>query len=294
MENILELKLPYRRPYHWDALIGFLLLRAAPGVEAAGEHCYRRTVRCGDRAGIIEVRCLPREPHLLLRIPGDLAPHSDEIAAGVGRLFDLQVSPREVAGRLGSDPQLARLVRAFPGLRLPGAWNGFEIAVRAILGQQVSVKSATTLLGRVLKVYGDPLETGDPELFRLFPSPERLACAPLEEHGVIPRRSGAIRFLAQEVAQGRLSFQSRAGLDDTISRLTALLGVGPWTAHYIAMRACGEADAFPSGDLILRRAAAPGNSPVTERELLRKAEAWRPWRAYAAVYLWTQYGNGGG
>jgi AraC family transcriptional regulator of adaptative response / DNA-3-methyladenine glycosylase II len=175
---------------------------------------------------------------------------------------------------------------------MPGAWDGFEIAVRAILGQQVSVKAANTLAGRLVRAYGQPLQTASAdELVYLFPCPDRLAEADFSDIGLMPQRAEAIRGLARAVRAGHLAFGTAVGLEEAIACLTALPGVGTWTAHYIAMRALGEPDAFPAGDLALRRAAAENKGEMlTETQLRQQAEPWRPWRAYAAMCLWRQLG----
>jgi AraC family transcriptional regulator of adaptative response / DNA-3-methyladenine glycosylase II len=208
----------------------------------------------------------------------------------VQRLFDLKAVPEAIAGHLGADPALAEALQHAPGLRLPGAWDGFELAVRAILGQQISVKAATSLSGRVAQAYGEPLCAETSDLRYLFPTPDRLAEAPLTGLGLMPKRAETIRALARAIVQGELALHTAANLDEAVAQLVAIPGIGAWTAHYIAMRALGEPDAFPAGDLILRRAATlVPEPPLTEVQLRQRAEAWRPWRAYAAMLLWSTY-----
>jgi AraC family transcriptional regulator of adaptative response / DNA-3-methyladenine glycosylase II len=213
-----------------------------------------------------------------------------QISERIRTLFDLRADPMAITNHLKQDEHLTGLVQDFPGLRVPGAWDGFEIAVRAILGQQVSIKAANTLAGRLVKTYGEPLQTAeDDELAYLFPRPERLAEATLSDIGLMPSRAEAIRALARAVRDGELVFGTAIGLEEAVGHLTALPGLGPWTAHYIAMRALGEPDAFPAGDLGLRRTAAETKATtLTESQLRQRAEAWRPWRAYAAMYLWQR------
>jgi AraC family transcriptional regulator of adaptative response / DNA-3-methyladenine glycosylase II len=176
-------------------------------------------------------------------------------------------------------------VRQRPGLRIPGAWDGFELAVRAILGQQVSVRGATTLAGRLAAKFGAPLaETSEAGLTHLFPSAAVLATADVASIGLPRARAEAIRALARAVADGELAIDAGLELDALIEKLCEIPGIGPWTAHYVAMRACGETDAFPAGDLVLRRAYGGARS---EAALLAASEAWRPWRAYAALQLWA-------
>jgi AraC family transcriptional regulator of adaptative response / DNA-3-methyladenine glycosylase II len=290
-EANLQLKLSYRPPLDWQSLIRFLQARAIPGVEAISADRYRRTVHIGEATGIIQVQPGEGAQYLLLQVPPELSRGLMQISERVRNLFDLRADPMQISSHLTQDKRMAELVQSHPGLRIPGAWDGFEIAVRAIVGQQVSVKAANTLAGRLVKAYGQPLQTaGDDELAYLFPCPDRLADADFSATGLMPQRAEAIRGLARAVRDGHLAFGTAVGLEEAIACLTALPGVGAWTAHYIAMRALGEPDAFPSGDLALRRAAAEkkGNM-LTEAQLRERAEPWRPWRAYAAMYLWQHY-----
>jgi AraC family transcriptional regulator, regulatory protein of adaptative response / DNA-3-methyladenine glycosylase II len=292
-KDALHLKLFYRPPYDWPALIGFLRSRAIPGVEAVEDACYRRTVRIGEASGIIEVQPVLEEHHLLLTVPAQFSRHMLLISERVRDQFDLRTDLLAVASRLGEDEKMGELVKAHPGLRVPGAWDGFELSVRAILGQQISVKAASTMAGRLVEAFGERLPQAE-ELNpgRLFPTPHLLAEAELTEIGLTRPRALCIRELARAVRDGELSFSTSAGLDETVERLTALPGIGNWTAHYIALRALREPDAFPAGDLALRRVASQNSLPLSETELLKQAEAWRPWRAYAAMHLWNSYSAG--
>jgi len=289
----LHLRLSYRPPYDWQSLIQFLQARAIPGVESVDEKRYRRTVQVGDEWGIIKVQPVESESHLLLSVPSNLSKGLIQIVERTRRLFDLNADPAEIMRHLQQDKMMATIVQAYPGLRVPGAWDGFEIAIRAILGQQVSVKAATTFAGRLVKAYGEPLSIPDEDqLSFLFPRPEQLAAAELSGLGLTPKRIEAIRELAKAVRDGDLVLGTAIGLGKATEPLMALPGVGPWTAHYIAIRALGEPDAFPSGDLILRRAAAEiEGKTLTEAQLRQRAEMWRPWRSYAAMYLWKKYTN---
>lgn len=294
-EGQLCLRLGYRPPFDARRLFGFLALRAIPGVEVVTASGYRRSVRLAvegragweERCGTISVTA-PRTGNFLeLRVAPELSAGLARIAHGVRRLFDLGADPREITAWLRRDPGLrGRLVRA-PGLRVPGAFDGFELAVRAILGQQVSVRGATTLAGRVVKQFGTPLgDTAAGEPTHAFPSARALCDTELESVGLTRARAGAIRGLAQAVAAGGLELDRPLGLDPALATLEALPGIGPWTAHYVAMRALGEPDAFPASDLGLRKALGAHGSPLPERVLAERAEAWRPWRAYAAMALW--------
>ncbi len=287
----LRLRLSYRPPLDWPSLIQFLHARAIPGVESVERDAYRRTVRVGNSVGVLELQHIEGEQYLLLSVPPELSRSLMYISERMRTLFDLRADPLAITNHLRHDKQTSGLVERYPGLRVPGAWDGFEVAVRAILGQQVSVKAANTLAGRLVKKYGEPLQKakGD-QLAYLFPLPERLAEANLFDIGLMPGRAEAIRALATAVRNGDLNFSTAIGLEEAVERITDLPGVGPWTAHYIAMRALSEPDAFPAGDLGLRRAAAEiKGTMLTESQLRQRAEAWRPWRAYAAMYLWRRY-----
>ncbi len=275
-----RLRLAYRPPLDWEGLIGFLAARATPGVELVTASSYQRTIALGGKTGTIAVGRSTRKPviDLEVRFPGSRV--QPAIVERVRRMFDLDANPAAIAKHLGHDPWLGPVMKRHPGLRTPGAWDGFELSVRAILGQQVSVAAATTIAGRLARRFGSPVR-GESGLDRIFPTPAQLAAAPIEEEGVIRSRAGAIRALARAVMAGDLAFAGAA--PEAVTRaLQALPGIGPWTAQYIAMRALGEPDAFLAGDLILRQRAGG----CTARELETHAERWRPWRAYAVMLLW--------
>jgi AraC family transcriptional regulator of adaptative response / DNA-3-methyladenine glycosylase II len=276
-----RVRLAYRPPYAWDAILAFLAARATPGVEAVDGERYRRTIAVNGEAGVFSVSHM-RDGHALaldIRFPDPRA--LLRIVERVRRIFDLAADPTLIADHLGEDPLLAPVLERHPGLRTPGAWDGFEIAVRAVLGQQVSVRAATTLAGRIASTFGAAIEFEN-GLTRLFPTPERLAAAPLETVGIIRTRANTIRELARQVADGRLSLQTCGDPSRMAVALDDIAGIGRWTAEYIAMRAFGEPDAFLTGDLVLRRIAGD----CTARALDARAEAWRPWRAYAVMLMW--------
>lgn len=273
--------LAYRPPYDWEAMLDFLARRAIEGVEHASGREYRRTVRI-ERAGrvhtgVIRVTALPRRSAVRVVVSESLGRVLPSVLGRVKHLFDLSCHPGEVAQALGP---LAKT----PGLRVPGCIDGFEIAVRAILGQQVTVKAATVIAHRLVERFGEPLEGAEP-LRWLFPSAARLAQAPVSDIaacGIIASRARAISHLAQEVAHGRLSLERTAPLDATLAALTGIPGIGPWTAQYIAMRGLGWPDAFPHPDVAAMKAMGQTSAPAG----LRMAEQWRPWRAYALMHLW--------
>ncbi len=283
----LSLRLGFRPPFDWPTVVGYLRARAIPGVEAVEADCYRRTILIDSQTGTIAIRPVGGASQLELRVAHPDSRALFGIVERVRRLFDLDADPSEITDHLRQDRRLSALVGARPGLRLPGAWDGFELAVRAILGQQVTVKGASTLAGRLAAAYGERLDPGaEPQLGLLFPTAERLAVAELAEIGLPKARADAIRALARAVCDRRVRFDSARGADGLAEALTQLPGIGRWTAEYVAMRALHEPDAFPADDLGLLRAAEELGLATTPKELMATAEAWRPWRAYAAVHLW--------
>ena len=283
--DAVTLRLPYRPPLAWARAIAFLQLRATSGVEVVEHDRYRRTVRLDGAPAAIELRLVPDEPHLLLSLPASSDTRLVDVAERAQRVFDLGADPLTIGAHLGQSAELSDLVRRRPGIRMPGAWDGFELAVRAVLGQQIGLRAANTLAARLVAAYGQPYDAGE-GLTHLFPEAEALAAADLRRIGATRAQERSIRALAAAVAAGELAIETPRGLDEFVERICRLPGFGPWTAHYVAMRACGEPDAFPAGDLGLRRAAGNGQ-PLSARDLSRRAEAWRPCRAYAAMYLWS-------
>lgn len=282
-------------PLAWPALLGFLGARAIPGVEAVAGGRYRRTIAAGGAQGVVEVALAAGGRQLAATIRLPAAVPRPPLVARLRRLFDLDAAPRPIAVRLSADPRLAPLVAARPGLRVPGAFDPFELAVRAILGQQVTVAAATALAGRLVAVYGEPLAGPAPDAAApsfVFPPPARLAAADLAPLGMPRARAAAIAELAAAAAADDGLFAADAPLDAAIAQLRRLRGVGEWTAQYIAMRALRAPDAFPPGDVGLLRAMATRAGRPTPAELLARAERWRPYRAYAALHLWSA-GAGG-
>lgn len=286
--DALVLRLGYRPPYDFVGVLDFLRTRALPGIEQVDAHAYARVFGPAAAPGWLRLSAWPDDGNALkLELhcprPAQLLPQVTRLR----RMFDLDAEPRAICGVLGFGGVLAPLLRKCPGLRLPGGWDGFEIAVRAVLGQQVSVAAARTLAARIVQRWGEPLATPAlPGLERLFPSPERLAEADLREIGVTTARAETIRGIARALLDGRADFRPEQPLDEFVARWTALPGIGEWTAHYMAMRALSHPDAFPAADLILRRAATGGTGELTTKALTTLAEAWRPWRAYAVMHLW--------
>lgn len=291
----ISLSLTYRPPFDWDAMLAYLASRATPGVEAvtaAGRGRYWRSVRLDGHHGYLAVGRAPRAPALRVEVSGALAPVLATLRARLRRLFDLDAEPLTVAAHLAADRMLAPLVALRPGLRVPGAVDGFELALRAILGQQVSVRGATTLSGRLAALIAEPLPDAPTEALAYMPvAAERVAQASIASVmgiGLTRARAECIVTLARTVAIGEWpELSSDKHVDDPaefVRRLTTLPGIGAWTAQYVAMRAIGWPDAFPEGDLGLRKAMG-GLTPV---RLRARAERWRPWRAYAAQHLWAR------
>jgi AraC family transcriptional regulator of adaptative response / DNA-3-methyladenine glycosylase II len=278
--------IPFQAPFDWEGLLAFLGRRQVPELESVSNGLYSRYVALGSVGGVIEVRPAPTRHALLVHFPEAFDSQADALLARVRHIFDMDAGPEAIRSVLGNDPFLDKILTKFPGLRVPGSWDPFELAVRAILGQQVSVAAATTIAGRLVRKFGRRItEAGG----YIFPEPATLANAELESLGLVRSRAASIRALALAVIEGRLALDGGGPMEHSIEQLTAIPGVGPWTAHYIAMRALRFSDAFPAADLILRRSASATSTPISVRDLTVRAEAWRPWRAYGAIALWRGY-----
>jgi AraC family transcriptional regulator of adaptative response / DNA-3-methyladenine glycosylase II len=283
------LHIAYRPPYDWDAMLTYLSARAIDGMESLEDGVYRRSISHQGEYGTVAVAHAPDRNALFatIRFPNVRALPS--IVASVRRQFDVDADIEAITSHLAKDRTLAPLIAARPGLRVPGCWDEFELAVRAVLGQQITVEAARQLGGKLVLFCGDPVrDTRDSRLAHTFPSARRVAAADLSSIGMPKSRRTTLKALAQAaVADPRLLAPS-GSIDDSIVRLRAIPGIGEWTAQYIALRALREPDAFPATDLGILRGAArlPGLLP-TAPQLIQRAKAWRPWRAYAAQYLWT-------
>ncbi|GHO56920.1 DNA-3-methyladenine glycosylase 2 [Ktedonobacter robiniae] len=282
----LALRLQYRPPYAFGPLLTYLERRALPGVEEIVNGVYRRTIHLARSQGLLELEPQPAIHAVAVRLSLDNLNDVSTIVQRCRNLFDLDADPNAIMQMLEADPLLAPLVVALPGLRIPGAFDGFELAVRAILGQQVSVAGARTLAARVARATGEPLAQPDGTLTHYFPTPAQLIEGSLDGLGITTSRIKAIKELARSVDAGEIVLDRGADRAETVARLQGLPGVGPWTASYIAMRALGDPDAFPVTDLGLRRAFEQHNLPASPKHIAAHAEAWRPWRAYATHYLW--------
>ncbi|HEX6245403.1 MAG TPA: DNA-3-methyladenine glycosylase, partial [Polyangiales bacterium] len=271
-------------------LLAFLRARAIAGVEHVTEQRYARVIELNGALGILTVWNCPERNALRVVVPFPALAALPRLTARVRHVFDLGSDPRVIARDLSRDALLAPLVKARPGLRLPGAWDGFELAVRGVLGQQITVQAATRLASQLVARVGRPLspELLQPGLTHAFPSPARFDATSLSQLGMPRARIATLIALARAVEQDPRLFEGGLDLERAVARLVELPGIGPWTAHYIAMRALAESDAFPVGDIGLLRAVAQDGARPTPKQLSLRAEAWRPWRAYATLHLWTE------
>lgn len=283
------MRLPYQPPFDWTAALSFLERRAIEGVEQVTGGIYRRAIRLADDAGILEVTHDGAAAAIIATIRGLPEALATEAAARIRRMFDLDTDVAAIGAHLSRDASMAPLVAERPGLRVMRGWDGFEVAARTIVGQQVSVARARHLNGVLAARAGRDRPGGGGPPLRLFPTPREVLDADLAGMGMPGARIAALRSIAAAALEDPRLFDRGPTVEATVARLRAIGGVGDWTAHYIAMRACGEPDAFPASDIGLLRggADAEGRRP-TPADLLRCAEAWRPWRAYAAHQLWAR------
>ena len=303
-KELITLTLDYRPPLDWRAMLGFLAYRAIPGVEVVGETTYARTFRLGECVGDFKAD-FDTGKHTVdvaIRLPDTR--YLFQIVDRIRNLFDLRADSDHIDDFLAKDKVLGNAVRHFPGTRVPGCWDGLEVAVRAILGQQVTVRAATTLVARVVDRWGSPYgaDSGDAsvanikdtvspkELSHVFPDAATLAAADLQGLGIVGQRIAAIQAMAGQVGSGDLRIDCTVPTADFVVQVCQIKGIGDWTAHYIAMRALNDPNAFPYSDLILRRAAAPPDTTLTPKQLLDLSRQWQPWRAYAVILLWRLYG----
>jgi AraC family transcriptional regulator of adaptative response / DNA-3-methyladenine glycosylase II len=297
VESAFSVQLAYRKPFDWPALLEFFSARATPGVEQVQGDRYLRTIAVGEERGIVDVRNIGDK--LQLKLHGIATTSLVAVVQRVRSLFDLDAPISDVHSVLARDAQLNKRLKACPGIRVPGAWDGFELTIRAILGQQVSVKAATTLAGRIATRYGSKTDVSVRGMKRVpdrqFPGPEKLRRARLESLGIIGSRARSIRAVAKATSDGRLRFDAAQDPEVFIEVLKSMPGIGDWTAQYVAMRALKNPDAFPATDLgLLRAFDERGRERMKPVELLRRAEAWRPWRAYAALLIWGSAAGAGG
>ncbi len=292
--DALTVRVPYRKPYDFAALLAFLAARATPGIERVEGRRYLRTLAVAGRHGIIDVT--EGDGSLTLQLHGIETTSLVAVVQQVRDLFDVNAPIADIHAVLEGDGYIGRRLARYPGVRVPGCCDGFELTVRAILGQQVSVAAATTMAGRIAQRYGERIEVPVAGVRnvpnRLFPRPQRLRRARLESAGLTSARAATIRAVAAAAAEGRLRFDGAQDPAEFTARLLSIKGIGDWTAQYVAMRALKNPDAFPAADLGLLRAF--GGERLRPGDLARRAENWRPWRAYAAMLLWRAEPDAGG
>jgi AraC family transcriptional regulator of adaptative response / DNA-3-methyladenine glycosylase II len=290
----LTVRLPCRTPFDGKALLAFFAARATPGVESVDGDRYLRTVRIDGQPGVIDLRL--DAGSVVLTMHGIGTPNVFPVVQRCREMFDLDAPIQDIANVLSRDEVVRRLLHSNPGVRVPGTWDGFELTVRAILGQQISVKAATTIAGRIARAYGEPArDQGFAGLTHLFPAPERLARARFNKLGITSSRAATLRCVARAVLDGVLTFDASQDLATFRESLLAIPGIGEWTAQYVAMRALKNPDAFPAADLgLLRAFDEPGRQRMRPAQLEELSQAWRPWRAYAALLLWSPVPGSGG
>jgi DNA-3-methyladenine glycosylase II len=297
LDDVATLELPFKAPFDWLRLLRFFGGRATPGVETVEDGAYRRAIDWAGDSGTLSVRLHPRKRCIVASIEGPASAHADALAVPIARMFDLHADPKKIGTDLAADPWLAPLVQAVPGLRVPGAWSGFELVVRAIVGQQVSVKAATTIIGRLVQRAGERIDGHAHEntAWR-FPTPAALAAVDLAQIGMPGKRVAALQGFARAVASGEVPLDSNAvGTASLRAALLALPGIGPWTVEYVAMRAWRDADAWPAWDLVLMQSICARDPSLTRPTQQRaRTDTWRPWRAYAAMHLWNDVADRAG
>lgn len=285
MADTSTLQLGYRPPYDWSSMLKFLSGRAIRDVEFVTADSYSRTIRLGSHTGWIKVSHAEAKNALLVEFTHSLTPVLPALLGRLRHMFDLTARPDIIAAHLMQDETLRKSVMKNPGLRVPGAFDGFEMAVRAILGQQITVQAATKIACRYAEAFGEKIETPFPELSRLSPSAQKVARASVDDiaHlGIIRTRSACILAMAEAIRSDALQLEAGANPEASIAKLVNLPGIGPWTAHYIAMRALRWPDAFPKEDIAVRN----NLGGVTAKQAEEMSQAWRPWRSYAVMHVW--------
>lgn len=280
----IQINLPHRGPLDFEVMLNFLRPRTLKGIEEVSSDAYRRRVVFNESHGLLEIST-HNPGALCLKVPISLWPHVQQLIVRSRRMFDLDADVGFIAQHLQADKLLARHLSSCSEIRVPGCWSPFEMSIRAILGQQVSVAGATTLCNRLINRWGRRVGNEEPSWH--FPSPAKLARVHVAKIGIPATRARTIREFSKAVNRGHLVFDGALKLDEFVSRMTSIPGIGPWTAHYIAMRTIREPDAFPASDLGLRKALTPGHQRLfSEKSCFDRAESWRPWRSYAAMILW--------
>ncbi|WP_296258219.1 MULTISPECIES: DNA-3-methyladenine glycosylase family protein [unclassified Pseudomonas] len=282
--------LPFNPPFDWQRMLDFFAARMTAGVETVIDGAYRRNIEFKGSLGILSVVMAPQGDHLIATVHGEVSRHIDDLVDPISHMFDLYAVPDEIDACLSTDPWLASLVQRRPGLRVPGSFSGFELMVRTIVGQQVSVKGATTIVGRLVQRAG--VQVPDSPFDQLgwrFPTPDALARVDLDKIGMPGRRVETLQRVAAAVASGEISTHvSQGDVAELRRQLLAMPGIGPWTVEYIAMRAWRDPDAWPGSDLVLMNLMTLQDPSLTRLALHQvRAQAWKPWRAYAAMHIWN-------
>lgn len=285
----LELQIPVEGSFPWARMLGIMEPWTASGVEQIVGDRYYRTASFGQSAGEVCVSYHPNESALQVRVSNALGAHLLDVVSGVRRLFDVDAETSSIAAHLRNDPALRACIDATPGLRVPGAFDHFETAVMMLLNQHMRPEEASELMDRIVEKYGKRVETSQPSLTHIFPTPYAISTARLEPLGVPKRRSRSIQALAKAVHEGALRLDGTPSLDAAIEGLRSIADLSASTAQYIAMRVYREPDAFPSHNPWLRKVLSDDGSPLSAQELEARSEAWRPWRAYASMYLWDSF-----
>jgi|TARA_B100000959_G_scaffold287527_1_gene373580 AraC family transcriptional regulator of adaptative response / DNA-3-methyladenine glycosylase II len=289
----IEMTLFYRPPFDWQSLLAFLKYRCIPGVEYVTDESYQRTICLDGVTGDFGVHFSAASNQVTVTINFPDSRHLYQLIDRIRCIFDLRADSAQIDRHLAKDRLLKPMIKRFPGLRVPGCWDGFEVAVRAILGQQVTVRAASTLVARIVERHGKVYESENPHLTHVFPAASSLAEADLDGLGIVGQRIAAIKSVGKLVGADALQIDCMTDTESFVAKICQIKGIGEWTAHYIAMRALNDPNAFPHSDLILRRAAVTptvnDRVELTAKKLLARAEPWQPWRAYAVILLWRNY-----
>lgn len=288
-EEGIQITLSFRPPFDWKSHLAFLAYRSIPGVEVVTANSYGRTISLDGVAGHFIVEFADNSYQINVEIHYPESRQLYQIIDSIKSIFDLRADSEQVDNFLAKDKALKPMVKQLPGLRVPGCWSGFEVAVRAILGQQVTVKAASTLVSRIAERYGEAYDCAVEGLSHVFPEAEKLQRAKMDNMGIVTQRIAAIRAIATLVAKDGMQIDCTVDTEEFIKNICSIKGIGEWTALYIAMRALNDPNAFPYSDLILRRSVS--SEELTPKQLLALSEAWQPWRAYAVILLWKHYGT---
>ncbi len=289
--NGTTLNLPYKSPFHWEAVLDYFHGRAIPGVEVIHNSAYSRAVEIDGHISFIRIKPSHRESHLAVTFYELPNQQLSSAEVRVRDMFDLDAEPLSISSHLSKDPYLASIISRYPGLRLLGCWDAFELSVRAVIGQQVTLKAASTILGRLTHRFGQPISKPPiPWITHVFPGADVLAQTRITGLGIPGKRAEALKHLAEKVRSRCILFDGSMDVDHVVHRLREIPGIGPWTTDYISMRGMRDPDAFPQTDLVIKKILERlKNNENPGTDINRRINSWRPWRAYAAMYLWKAY-----